>query len=272
MAWFTPSSRFTPLVLAVALTLGLGVNVPAQVKAQSTPPSLGRVLESAFRAPRTDTPAPGNREGGATRGPCVKNEKFAALVPVSGVGNTTAEYPTIYWYMPLLSAKDEEAPSPAVEFVLKDANKQEVYKATYSLTKTADGIVGAPGLMSLTVANLYPLQVGQEYYWELAILCDSKGVDRAYDTFIEGAIKRVEADPTLAQRLQRAMPQERVVIYAKAQLWYEALGTLAELRRDRPNDSGLADAWSQLLDSVELNIISREPLYQGVRNLTSNNQ
>jgi hypothetical protein len=89
--------------------------------------------------------------------------------------------------------------------------------------------------------------------------------------YVEGAIKRVEADPTLAQRLQRATPQERVAIYAKAQLWYEALGTLAELRRDRPNDSVLADAWSQLLDSVELNKISSEPLYQGVSNLTSNN-
>jgi hypothetical protein len=104
MAWFKRSSRFTPLVLAVALTLGLGVNVPAQVKAQSTPPSLGSVLGSAFRAPRTDTPAPENREPGATRGPCVMTDKFAALVPLGG-GNTTAEYPTIYWYMPQLIAE-----------------------------------------------------------------------------------------------------------------------------------------------------------------------
>jgi hypothetical protein len=89
--------------------------------------------------------------------------------------------------------------------------------------------------------------------------------------YVEGAIKRVEADPTLAQRLQRATPQERVAIYAKAQLWYEALGTLAELRRDRPNDPVLADAWTQLLDSVKLDTISRQPLYQGVSNLTSNN-
>jgi len=269
MAWFTPSSRFTPLVLAVALTLGLGVNVPAQVKAQSTPPSLGRVLESAFRAPRTDTPAPNNREGGATRGPCVMTENLVALVPF-GVGNTTAEYPTIYWYMPQLI--DNEAPSPVVEFVLKDANQQEIYSATYPLAKTAGGIVGTPGLMSVRIASLYPLKVNQEYQWEVVLRCDSKLLnDRSQDMYVVGAIKRVEADPTLAQRLQRATPQERVAIYAKAQLWYEALGTLAELRRDRPNDSGLADAWSKLLDSVELDKISREPLYQGVSNLTSNN-
>jgi len=269
MAWFTPSSRFTPLVLAVALTLGLGVNVPAQVKAQSTPPSLGSQLESAFRAPRTDTPAPGNREGGATRDDCVKSNKFVALVPVSGVGNTTAEYPTIYWYMPELTA--EEGKSPVVEFELQDANEQVVYSAAYPLAKSAGGIVGTPGLMSLRVTNLYPLKTNQEYHWAITLRCDSKSVDNSNNMTVEGAIKRVEADPTLAQRLQRATPQERVAIYAKAQLWYEALGTLAELRRDRPNDSGLADAWSKLLDSVELDKISREPLYQGVSNLTSNN-
>jgi hypothetical protein len=47
---------------------------------------------------------------------------------------------------------------------------------------------------------------------------------------------------------------------------------LAQLRRDRPNDPILADAWSRLLDSVDLNTISREPLFQGVRSLTTNNQ
>ncbi|MDP8963335.1 MAG: DUF928 domain-containing protein [Cyanobacteriota bacterium] len=270
MAWFTPSSRFTPLVLAVALTLGLGVNVPAQVKAQSTLPSLGRVLESAFRAPRTDTPAPENRQGGATRDVCVNSEKFAALVPVFGVGNTTAEYPTIYWYMPELRA--DKAESPVVKFELQDANKQVVYSAEYPLEKSGGGIVGTPGLMSLRVTNLYPLKTNQEYHWAITLRCDSTSIDNSNNMTVEGAIKRVEADPTLAQRLQRATPQERVAIYAKAQLWYEALGTLAELRRDRPNDPVLADAWTQLLDSVKLDTISREPLYQGVRNLTSNNQ
>jgi hypothetical protein len=196
------------------------------------------------------------------------SDKFAALVPLGG-GNTTAEYPTIYWYMPQLIDKD--APSPIVEFVLRDANKQEVYSAKYPLSKTARGIVGTPGLMSVRIASLYPLKVNQEYQWDVTLRCDSTSIDHSNNMTVEGAIKRVEADPTLAQRLQRATPQERVVIYAKAQLWYEALGTLAELRRDRPNDSGLADAWSKLLDSVELDKISREPLYQGVSNLTSNN-
>jgi hypothetical protein len=226
-------------------------------------------MGSAFRAPRSGTPAPENREGGATRGECAMSNNLVALVPF-GVGNTTAEYPTIYWYMPELRA--DKALSPVVEFVLRDANEQEIYSAKYPLAKTAGGIVGTPGLMSVRIASLYPLKVNQEYQWDVTLRCDSTSPDKSQDMYVEGAIKRVEADPTLAQRLQRATPQDRVAIYAKAQLWYEALGTLAELRRDRPNDSGLADAWTQLLDSVKLDTISREPLYQGVSNLTTNNQ
>jgi hypothetical protein len=159
-----------------------------------------------------------------------------------------------------------------MEFILRDANDQEVYSAKYPLTKNAEGIVGAPGLMSLTVANIYPLQTDQVYHWDLTLRCDSTSSDRSQDMYALGAIKRVQPDPALALSLQRATPQERVALYAKAQLWYETLGTLAQLRRDRPNDPILADAWSRLLDSVDLNTISREPLFQGVRSLTTNNQ
>lgn len=269
MARFTRSPRFTVLTLAVALTLGIGINIPASVKAQSLLPTLGSDLENAFRSPRTNDPAPENREGGATRGPCIRGAKpLVALVPKSGIGNTSATYPTIFWYMPQLTT--EEAPSPTMEFVLRDANKQEVYSANYPLAKNAQGVVGAPGLMSLNIASLYPLQINQEYHWDLTLRCDSKSIDRSQDMFIEGAIKRVAPDPALALRIQRATPQERVALYAKAQLWYETLGAMVDLRRDRPSDPLLADAWDKLLNSVDLNTISGEPLFQGVRSLTTN--
>lgn len=270
MARFIRSSRFIGIVLTVALMLGLGVNLPTPVKAQYSS-SLGSQLESSFRPPRSDSPAPENREGGATRSPCIRgNKPLVALVPVSGVGNTSAESPTVFWYMPQLSAED--APAPVVEFLLRDANKQEVYSAKYPLAKTNQGIVGSPGLMSLNVSNIYPLKTNQEYRWELTLMCDADSPDRSQDTFVEGAIKRVEANPALTMRLQRATALERVGIYAREQLWYETLASLVELRRDRPTDALLADAWTKLFDSVNLSAISREPLFQGVRSLTTNNQ
>jgi hypothetical protein len=213
-----------------------------------------------------------NREGGATRGPCVvdKNNQLTALLPASGVGSTVAESPTIFWYMPQMSSNELDAPSPAVEFVLEDANKKEVYySAKYPLAKSAAGIVGTPGIMSLTVASLYPLALDQEYHWQLTLMCDANGSDHSQDTTVYGSLKRVKADPNLLLRAQQATPEERAVMYAKAQLWYETLATLVELRRYRPNDQNLADAWNNLFNSVALEKISQAPLFQGARNINN---
>jgi hypothetical protein len=173
------------------------------------------------------------------------------LIPASGIGKTVAEYPTLFWYMPKTSAS-------RVEFVLKDANDKEVYNTTYRLAKSADGVVGAPGVMSLTIpsfANLSPLEMGQEYHWELRLICEppdqSSGTvpDRSSDIVVDGKIKRVALDPILARRLQLATPQQRVALYEKAGLWHEALSTMIELQRDRPNDPNLAATWDNLLES-----------------------
>jgi hypothetical protein len=65
----------------------------------------------------------------------------------------------------------------------------------------------------------------------------------------------VSIDPTLSRRLQQAPPKERVVLYAKERLWYEALETLVKLQRDRPNDPAVISAWNKLLKSVGLDMI-----------------
>ncbi len=273
MACFTRSSRFP--ILAVALTLGLAVKVPAQVPLESRSSSLSSRLESAFSPPQgPGAPNPDNTQGGATRGPCIATDSKPpqALIPADGIGETVAEYPTIFWYMPKLLPDDASTPpdkasKPAVQFVLKDANNQEIYSATYPLAKSAEGVVGAPGgIMSLTVAKGYPLKIGQEYHWELTVMCDStETTDQSGTMPMDGRIKRVEAAPTLAVRLQQATPQERVALYATEKLWFETVATLIELRRDRPNDTNLADAWGKLLASVGLDIISKEPLFPAAR-------
>jgi len=275
MVWLTRLSRFTLLaVLAVALTLGLAVNVPAQVPAPLRSTSLSSKLENAFRAPQgPGAPTPVNTEGGGTRAPCFQTDKpLLALLPAAqrgetvGMGETAAEYPSVFWYMPKISPKDADTPAPAVEFVLTDANKQEVYSARYPLAKSAEGVIGSPGIMHLTVANIYPLEIGQEYHWELTMKCDYKDlVDRSRDVTVSGGLKRVEPDPTLARRIQQATPQERVALYAEKRLWNETLASLIELRRANPNDRNLADAWKKLLSSVGLDVISKEPIFQGAR-------
>lgn len=264
------SKRSSPLtILTVALALGLAVNLPVKVLAQLSSSSLGSQLESAF-VPPLGTGAPVNREGGGTRGPCIKDEKpLTALVPASGMGETMAQSPTVFWYMPEISAKDVDAPAPSVEFVLWDANDQEVYSTRYRLLKSSQGVAGAPGIMSLTIPDVYPLKINQEYRWQLTVRCNYLTPDHSEDSYVEGKLKRVVADPSLESRLQQANPQERVALYAEAKLWYEMLGSLVALRRDRPDDQNLADAWNKLLMAIQLPKISAEPFFQGAKNISN---
>lgn len=259
MARFKPS-RFTLLAIAllVALTFGLVVSTSSAVQAQlkSDPLSSKLPTQWEFQAPRGEDPIPDNRQGGATRGDdCITgNASLAALVPASG-GITTADYPTIYWYMPATSAS-------AVEFVLRDANQQVVYSTRYALAKSAKGVVvDTPKIMSLALpayTNLSPLKIGQEYQWSLVLSCNP--LDLSGQLFIEGKIKRVQADPTLAELVSKATPQERLALYAKARVWYETLSTLVELQRDRPNNPEVIEAMNKLLTSVGLNTIPQRPV------------
>jgi hypothetical protein len=243
-------------ILAMALTMGFGANLSAQVLTQLRPnTSLSGKLPSQwnFTPPRRGIPV--NRQGGATRGnPCIEppDAKVTALVPASKLGATASAYPTIYWYMPKSSASE-------VELKVQDTQERELYFTKYALAKSKDGwVVGSPGIMSFSLpafANFSPLQMDQEYHWMLRVICppDPSGLsDSSNDILAGGGIMRVRPDPTLVQRIQQATPKDRVALYANAGLWYETLARLVELRRDRPNDNELAQAWNKLLNSVGL--------------------
>lgn len=255
MAWFNRSLRIIILtaILAMALTMGFGANLSAQVPKQLRPnTSLSGKLPGKwnFTPPRRGIPV--NRQGGATRGnPCIQppDAKVTALVPASSMGATASAYPTVFWYMPKSSASE-------VELVVRDAKEQDIYSAKYTLAKSADGwVVGSPGIMSFSLpalTNFSPLEIGQDYDWLLRLKCPMDSSDSSNDIVLGGGILRVRPDPTLVQRIQQATPEERVALYANAGLWYETVDTLVELRRDRPNDPELAQAWNKLLNSVGL--------------------
>lgn len=262
MAWFTHSSGFA--ILALALTLGPALTVSAQPTRSST---LGNQLERAFRPPRRGIAI--NRQGGATRNPdsCfVGTRQLTALVPTT-VGETAAEYPTVFWYMPMMSA--ENAPSPELEFTLKDAGDKDnkIYSVKYPLNKSTDGLVSTPGIMSLTLAK--PLQVDKEYTWQLKVTCDA--TDNSDAKFVVGSLKRVKEDPNLAIRVQQATPEERVVLYANANRWYEMLANLVALRRSRPNDPSVTDAWNKLFAVVELDEVSIQSRSQSTGSTNNSN-
>lgn len=193
---------------------------------------------------------PGRRVGGGTRGSCPATEKqLTALIPQNNLGLTAAAYPTFFFYVP-------KTPAPkTVEFVLRDEKDSQVYEKTLTVS-------GASGILSLSLpaGELPPLEIGKNYQWYFSILCDPK--NRAEDVSVDGWIQRVEPNPVLAAKLEKAPPDERAALYASADLWHDALVTLAQLRRERPDDSAIAELWTKLLQSVGLDTIVREPLLE----------
>lgn len=274
MTWFNRSSRFT---VALALTLGLVGNLPAGVQAQLGGSPLSRDIPSEWEFTPPNSQGPDNarsRQAGGTRGVCItgkdKDQVPIALVPKSGIGTTMAEYPTLSWYIPKNTGW-------GVELTVRNANGEEIYSTKYAFAhytgqdsqgEPEEYVVGAPGIMSLTLPKLessvLPPETGQKYKWTLGLICTPG--DSSSIVYADGVFERVAPDPNLASRIQQATPEQRVAIYAKERLWYETLNTLVELRRQRPNDQGLKSAWSQLLRSVELDVdlISEEPVAQGV--------
>jgi hypothetical protein len=53
---------------------------------------------------------------------------------------------------------------------------------------------------------------------------------------------------------------ERVNLYAKSGIWYDAVANLAALQKTQPNNPEVASAWKDLLRGVGLDVIAKAPL------------
>lgn len=201
----------------------------------------------------------GRRRGGASRGLCQKYQDLTALVPMVGEsvgGLATAEHPTFWFFVP-----QPLTPDFPVEFVLQDEADNYVYKTTLTIAQTQAGVV------SLSIPpTVAPLEIGKSYYWTLSIYCDPAKVSASVS--VQGMVQRVSLDSTLESQVEKAMPRERVALYAANGIWYEALTTLAELHRIQPNDSSLAAAWTELLQQVGLQAIAPQPIIECCKNLS----
>lgn len=94
------------------------------------------------------------------------------------------------------------------------------------------------------------LQVGKEYQWFFSPQSEnSSGINT---TFIHGWIERTELSPDRMSQLNNADPLTAVDLYAEAELWQDALTTLAELHQANPNNPTLEAKWNNVLTEAGL--------------------
>ena len=218
--------------------------------------------------PPPDRGAAGDRGGAASRGCGVGNQSVIALVPIYKEtlnqgqtetvavtkvwGLTNEEYPTFWFFVPY-----QKSLIDSIEFVIKD----ESSKQSQTLYRTVVTIPEVPGIISIPLnANTPPLQVNKMYHWffKIKVICNpQQPPERQY---VEGWVQRVNPNPQLVDSLKQATPQQWVNLYAENGIWYDALTTLAELRLSKPEDPTLAMEWMNLLKSVDLENLAKQPL------------
>lgn len=238
-----------PLTLPLFLRTTLHITLAATIAVVSFPSA-----STAQQFVPPDRGLPGRREGGGTRGSCLRGQvPLTALMPNSNFAQTTRTNPTFFWYVPPFLAE-------TAEFVLLDENDNELYYTTMQLVEDG-GIVSLnlPTVKDADGNDVSLLKEGQDYRWYFSLVCDPD--DRSGDVFAEGWIQRIQPTPALASRLLSAANERtRATIYAEAGIWHDALATLAELRRSQPGNSTLLSSWTTLLESVDLESIAAEPL------------
>jgi Domain of Unknown Function (DUF928) len=215
--------------------------------------------EATFAAPPPpDNGAPTQREGAASRGPCVGASKsLTALVPLvkhtsvpqnaAGVvlGKTAASHPSLWFYVPYTLTSDHP-----LEFVLQDEAGKEIYSTALKASETKPGVVGFKLPTSVPA-----LESGKRYRWFFSVYCNQDS-----PVIVTGFLDRVALNPSLVDQLEQATATEKVALYRKSDLWHEALTTLAELRRQNPEEAQLKAEWTDLLQSIGLKAIAPEPL------------
>ncbi len=244
--------------VSIALALGLMSEAVAGTRAMSPSFSVSQVgaprspliplkkgekeTQLAQSNPPPPKKNPGSSSAGGRRNPAncpqdaaapVTKPFLTALSSKTKPSFTLVERPTFLVYVPKTSAKN-------AEFSLRHQDGRGVYRTTVALTTT-------PDLLSITLPAQAPsLEVGKPYLWSFAIICNPD--DRVDDRFVTGMVQRIELDPARLRQMQQASPRERVALYQKADVWYDALALLFQLKYSQ-NDSSLSTVWRELLQA-----------------------
>lgn len=250
-------------VFSIALTLELSIIAVQSNQALA----LSRLSHQEAQSPKVDKVAeyipPAGlgappTSGGGTRSSLLascsevqenKAQPLTSLIPASTsskqLGLTVETHPQFFVYAPETSAR-------TAEFVLKDENEKDVYRKMFSIS-------GKPGIIDFSLPKtVAPLKIGKNYHWYFSLVCHPG--NRRRDVYVDGWSQRTTLNPNLATQLQKANPRDRPNLYAQAGIWHEALSTLADLRREAPNDPTLTAEWRKLLESAGLKAIADLPV------------
>lgn len=172
-----------------------------------------RVALAEYKPPADQRPPGDYTSTTGSRGGCAGGgAPLKVLAPQKHVGQTTSTHPTFAWLIP-------DSISLPMEFTLYE------YGSNLSL-KVAQRVAmqSSAGIMKFSVPKAQPgLTVGKRYLWQVAILCNPNYPSG--DLVAKAEIEVVEVPSALRRALATEAEHLKIAeLYAKAGLWYDALG------------------------------------------------
>lgn len=243
------------LTTALFLEIVVAPSLLTKVQAQTQPANGSQTQRISTIARVTFDPPgegkPDDTAGGASRsGGCLQAGSniggcIVPLMPETKGGLTISERPTFLVYVADRAAKE-------LFFSLRDESDNGVYQAKIALN-------GQTGIVSVKLPDNAPaLEVGKTYQWAFIMVGD-QGL-RPDSPGVRGEVRRVELNPELKSELAEGKPLDRAELYGKNGIWYDTVATLAQARREQPQDTTLVANWQDLLKSVGLEAIATQPL------------
>lgn len=188
-------------------------------------------------------------------GRCGGTEPLSALVPPpqsrerltvrqAMVDKTVSDHPTFFVYIPVMASK-------TAQFTLKnEAETDPLYSKEFELPDKA-GIVG------ISLPTSAPaLQVGQKYFWQVAVVCDPDEPSKLIT--IGSWIERVNPS---------AVPpgSNRLIALAEQGIWQDVVTQVALQRYQQPADRSSAEDWAALMEDVGLSQFKQAEVVQIVQ-------
>lgn len=200
---------------------------------------------------------PGRREGAGTRGPevCIpQRPTLTTILPETNLGLTTTDYPRLFVFIPQTTAK-------TARFVLFSGSPENPeQEVLYDSTLTVPPQASILSIQLPSDGTIPPLVVDRDYHWVVTLQCNP--ADPVTDVYVSGWVKRVSLSDQLRDQLNLASLRDRLQLYTQNDFWLDAIAAMADLRCTDPTNPDLATNWQQLLQSVKLEHLAKQPLAQ----------
>jgi hypothetical protein len=208
--------------------------------------------------PSRDNPMPDRTSGAGSRtdffcsqdvnlavGDSLPKPSLAALVPQNKQGLTLAARPTFWVHLPKTSAQ-------RAVLSLREEGGTFHSQSFFPIT-------GEAGIVSFELPGEAPiLAVNKTYQWTLVLLCGDRPSPN--DPAVTAWIRRVSQPASMPASLHRAPALQQADWYGQHGFWYDAVTSLAPLRRSYAHDQTIARVWNGFLQSAGLQSLSAEPL------------